>query len=251
MRALCRWRVTWLSCSRGRAGSRSKSQHRRRPPAPFDSIWNAAARGSPEAYSLDVTDDGITVRASDPRGLFYGAVTLWQLATADAADAGPAKIPQLSIEDGPRFAWRGFMLDSARHYQPPAFIRQLIDWMALHKLNVLHWHLTDDQGWRLEIRQYPELTRNRRLAQTRGRGRPAALWRLLHAGRSARACRLCSLAFRNRRAGDRAAGSRPGGDRELPQARHRRNCRRFRPTGAFTTGSSTPTRRHSPSSRTS
>ncbi len=132
----------------------------------------ADARGSPEAYTLEVTDGGITVRASDPRGLFYGAVTLWQLATADAADAGPAKIPQLSIEDGPRFAWRGFMLDSARHYQPPAFIRQLIDWMALHKLNVLHWHLTDDQGWRLEIRRYPELTRTGAWRKPAGAGNP-------------------------------------------------------------------------------
>jgi len=114
---------------------------------------------SPEAYRLDVAADGIDVRAADPRGLFYGAVTLWQLATADGAASGPAEIPAVRIDDAPRFAWRGLMLDSARHYQSPAFIRQLIDWMALHKLNVLHWHLTDDQGWRLEIRKYPELTR--------------------------------------------------------------------------------------------
>jgi hexosaminidase len=114
---------------------------------------------SPEAYSLEVTPEGVDIRASDPRGLFYGAVTLWQLATADGAQSGPAEIAAVRIADSPRFAWRGLMLDSARHYQPPAFIRQLIDWMALHKLNVLHWHLTDDQGWRLEIGKYPELTR--------------------------------------------------------------------------------------------
>ena len=114
---------------------------------------------SPEAYRLEVTPEGIDVRAADPRGLFYGAVTLWQLATADGAASGPAQISAIRIEDAPRFAWRGLMLDSARHYQPPATIRQFIDWMALHKLNVLHWHLTDDQGWRLEIRKYPELTR--------------------------------------------------------------------------------------------
>ena len=131
-------------------------------------------RGSPEAYTLDVTDGGVTVRASDPHGLFYGAVTLWQLATADATNTGSASIPQLSIEDAPRFAWRGFMLDSARHYQPPEFIRHLIDWMALHKLNVLHWHLTDDQGWRLEIRQYPELTRTGAWRQPAGAGNPPA-----------------------------------------------------------------------------
>ena len=59
----------------------------------------------------------------------------------------------------PRFAWRGLMLDSARHYQSPEFIRRFIDAMAIHKLNVLHWHLTDDQAWRLEIKRYPDLTR--------------------------------------------------------------------------------------------
>ena len=78
--------------------------------------------------------------------------------TADAADSGPSAIPAVRIADAPRFAWRGLMLDSARHYQPPGSSSSFIDWMALHKLNVLHWHLTDDQGWRLEIRKYPRLT---------------------------------------------------------------------------------------------
>jgi hexosaminidase len=119
---------------------------------------DAAAAASPEGYVLEVSNDGIALRAPDARGLFYGAVTLWQLATADGENSGPASIPALRIKDAPRFAWRGLMLDSARHYQPPTFIRELIDWMALHKLNVLHWHLTDDQGWRLEIRKYPRLT---------------------------------------------------------------------------------------------
>ena len=64
----------------------------------------------------------------------------------------------MTITDAPRFRWRGLMLDSARHYQSPEFIKQLIGVMAVHKLNVLHWHLTDDQGWRLEIRKYPKLT---------------------------------------------------------------------------------------------
>ena len=111
-----------------------------------------------EGYVLDVTPEGVEIRAADERGLFYGAVTLWQLATTHGADSGPADLPSLHIEDAPRFRWRGLMLDSARHYQPPEFIKRLIDAMALHKLNVLHWHLTDDQGWRLEIRKYPLLT---------------------------------------------------------------------------------------------
>ncbi len=104
-----------------------------------------------EAYSLLVSPERIVVSSPSPRGLFYGAVTLWQL----AADA---RIPALQIEDAPRFRWRGLMLDSARHYQSQQFIERLIDTMALHKLNVLHWHLTDDQAWRIEIKKYPKLT---------------------------------------------------------------------------------------------
>src|SRR5204862_4752328 len=72
--------------------------------------------------------------------------------------AATISVPAVHIVDAPRFAWRGLLLDSARHYQSPEFILQFIDWMALHKLNVLHWHLTDDQAWRLEIKKYPRLT---------------------------------------------------------------------------------------------
>jgi hexosaminidase len=124
----------------------------------FELLTGEAATDA-EGYSLIVSPRRMAVSSPSPRGLFYGAVTLWQLLTADAASATRTRVPAMTITDAPRFAWRGFMLDSARHYQSPAFIRQLIDWMALHKLNVLHWHLTDDQGWRLEIRKYPELTR--------------------------------------------------------------------------------------------
>jgi hexosaminidase len=104
-----------------------------------------------EAYSLIVSPKRIVVSSHSPRGLFYGAVTLWQL-------AANARIPALQIEDAPRFRWRGLMLDSARHYQSQQFIERLIDTMALHKLNVLHWHLTDDQAWRIEIKKHPKLT---------------------------------------------------------------------------------------------
>jgi hexosaminidase len=105
-----------------------------------------------EAYSLDVSPKRIVVSSHSPRGLFYGAVTLWQLA------AKSPSIPALALEDAPRFRWRGLLLDSARHYQSPQFIERLIDTMALHKLNVLQWHLTDDQAWRIEIKKYPKLT---------------------------------------------------------------------------------------------
>ena len=111
-----------------------------------------------EGYSLHVSPQRIVVSAASPRGLFYGTITLWQLMTAGQGRRAPIEVAAMSIEDHPRFAWRGLMLDVARHYRPPANVKQMIDWMALHKLNVLHWHLTDDQGWRLEIRRYPRLT---------------------------------------------------------------------------------------------
>ena len=115
-------------------------------------------RSSAEGYRIDVSARRVVVSAGDRRGLFYGAVTLWQLCTASAPVHGTIRLPALRIVDAPRFRWRGLMLDSARHFQSPAFIMRYIDWMALHKLNVLGWHLTDDQGWRLEIRKYPRLT---------------------------------------------------------------------------------------------
>jgi hexosaminidase len=109
----------------------------------------------PEAYRVEVAPHRIVVSASTATGLFYGAVTLWQL-----LPVGPKSgaIAAQTIIDEPRYAWRGLMLDSSRHFQSPAFLRSMIDWMAWHKLNVLHWHLTDDQGWRLEIKRYPKLT---------------------------------------------------------------------------------------------
>jgi hexosaminidase len=116
---------------------------------------NDAALG-PEAYRLSVTPQRIVIAANGSAGWLYGGVTLWQL-VHDGPGSGHAVDAQV-IEDHPRLAWRGLMLDSARHFQSPEFIARLIDWMALHKLNVLHWHLTDDQGWRIQILKYPKLT---------------------------------------------------------------------------------------------
>ncbi|MGB5851841.1 MAG: family 20 glycosylhydrolase, partial [Rhodanobacter sp.] len=109
-------------------------------------------------YALDVDRHGIRVRARDDAGLFHGVVTLYQLLTPDAAH-GAVTVPTLSIRDWPRFGWRGVMLDSVRHFQSVAEVKTLLDQMAQHKLNVLHWHLTDDQGWRIQIRRYPDLTK--------------------------------------------------------------------------------------------
>jgi hexosaminidase len=109
-----------------------------------------------EDYAVAVDGGEALLLAHGDAGLLHAAVTLFQLAVTDGS--GGASIPGIRIEDAPRYPWRGLMLDSARHYQSPEFIESLIDWMALHKLNVLHWHLTDDQGWRLEIHAYPRLT---------------------------------------------------------------------------------------------
>lgn len=108
-----------------------------------------------EAYGLEVSADGLTVTAATDTGLFRGAMSAVQLLTTPGSEG---RVAFAKIADAPRFGWRGLLLDSARHYQSPAFIRALIDAMALSKLNVLHWHLTDDQAWRLEIRRYPKLT---------------------------------------------------------------------------------------------
>ena len=112
----------------------------------------------PDGYALDVDARGVQIRARDATGLFYGVVTLSQLATLDTG-RGAAALPGVSIRDWPRFRWRGLMLDSARHMQSVAEIERLLDAMARLKLDVLHWHLTDDQGWRIQIKRYPELTR--------------------------------------------------------------------------------------------
>ncbi len=109
-----------------------------------------------EGYRLEVTPAGVTISASQTAGLLYGTMTLWQLMTQ--APGNSQRVPALTIDDAPRFGWRGLMLDSVRHFQTVDFIKMLIDAMAREKLNVLHWHLTDDQGWRLEIRKYPRLT---------------------------------------------------------------------------------------------
>jgi len=129
-----------------------------RPPASIHFALDHSLGFLGEAYSLQITADGVFIRAGDAAGLYYGGVTLWQLLTAGIETALPITLPALQIEDRPRFAWRGFMLDSSRHLQSTAQIKRLIDQAARHKLNTLHWHLVDDHGWRLEIKRYPKLT---------------------------------------------------------------------------------------------
>jgi len=113
-------------------------------------------------YKLDITSAGVVVTGADAAGVYYGTRTLLQLLPPLGASAWQAakfvRLPALAIIDYPRFAWRGMMLDVGRHFYPPDDIKRLVDWMAFHKLNVFHWHLTDDQGWRIEIKKYPKLT---------------------------------------------------------------------------------------------
>ncbi|MEO0920121.1 MAG: beta-N-acetylhexosaminidase, partial [Pseudomonadota bacterium] len=111
-----------------------------------------------DAYTLIVDDNGVRLSADEGAGLLNAATTLWQMLTSVESDGGAVTLPAVTIEDAPRYAWRGLMLDSARHYQSTDYIKQFIDWMAVHKFNVFHWHLIDDQGWRLEIKKYPRLT---------------------------------------------------------------------------------------------
>lgn len=116
-----------------------------------------------EGYRLEVKPDRLRILALKPAGLFYGIQTLRQLLPPQIFREAPVvgalwTVPAQIIEDGPRFVWRGSHMDVSRHFMPKAFIKKHLDLMALHKLNVFHWHLTDDQGWRLEIKKYPRLT---------------------------------------------------------------------------------------------
>ena len=109
-----------------------------------------------EGYELVVTPQHATLTGGGRQGVLWGVQTLRQLLATGAE--GQAALPVLTISDRPRFAWRGLHLDVVRHFFPVPFIERLLDLMALYKLNTFHWHLTDDQGWRLEIRSHPRLT---------------------------------------------------------------------------------------------
>ena len=109
-----------------------------------------------EGYRLSVTPEQIHISAPSPVGVFYGVQTLKQL--IPRGEGAKAKVPCCEIVDSPRFAWRGQLLDVSRHFLPLDFVRKNIDYLAALKLNVFHWHLTDDQGWRVPIEAYPKLT---------------------------------------------------------------------------------------------
>ncbi|GGJ51380.1 beta-N-acetylhexosaminidase [Deinococcus roseus] len=117
---------------------------------------------APESFELIVLENQMVLKAADHRGLLYAVVSLLQLFPPEvfASEVQEAvwEIPALHAEDWPRFKWRGFMLDVSRHFMPVGFIKKVLDLLLLHKFNTFHWHLTDDQGWRIEIQKYPRLT---------------------------------------------------------------------------------------------
>lgn len=110
----------------------------------------------PGAYNMDVTKKHVIIGGDNATGVFYGVQSLIQLLPVQKS--GQLKIKEVSIQDKPRFAYRGLHLDVGRHFFPVPFIKQYIDYIALHKMNTFHWHLTEDQGWRIEIKKYPKLT---------------------------------------------------------------------------------------------
>jgi hexosaminidase len=123
----------------------------------------ALAHLGPEGYRLDVSQAHVLISGAAPAGVFHGIQTLRQLLPdevfREAAVTGVEwTVPAVTIEDRPRFPWRGAHLDVCRHFMPKEFVKKYIDLLALHKLNTFHWHLTDDQGWRIAIRKYPRLT---------------------------------------------------------------------------------------------
>lgn len=118
----------------------------------FDKLDNKL----PGAYELTVDKDKIYIGGDNDQGVFYGIQTLIQLLPTEKSNT--LAIQQCSISDAPRFEYRGMMLDCGRHFFPVAFVKQYIDFLALHKMNTFHWHLTEDQGWRIEIKKNPKLT---------------------------------------------------------------------------------------------
>lgn len=155
----CRWVADYFVglVRRARTLPLSTATDDGRPSIAFTLAPQQTALGK-EGYRLIVSERGIRITAATRAGLLYGAVTLWQLMTETEGRAKAITVPAVDIADAPRFAWRGMLLDSCRHFQSVEFVKAFIDTMAQHKLNVFHWHLSDDQGWRLEIKKYPKLT---------------------------------------------------------------------------------------------
>lgn len=117
-----------------------------------------------EGYSIVVNSKGVVIKGATAQGVFYGVQTLRKSLPITTV-AGSIELAPVVIDDAPRFGYRGMMLDCARHFFPLEFVKRYIDLLAMHNMNVFHWHLTEDQGWRLEIKKYPELTQKGSIRQ--------------------------------------------------------------------------------------
>ena len=129
----------------------------------FLEVTSKASDLGDEGYSLVVHSGRIVINAMSRAGVFYGCQSLLQLlpneiVNENKIDGVQWTVPAVKITDKPRFQWRGLHLDVCRHFMPKEFVKKYIDLLALHKMNTLHWHLTEDQGWRIEIKKYPKLT---------------------------------------------------------------------------------------------
>ncbi len=111
-----------------------------------------------EGYILAIDESGVKIEALSTKGLFYGVQTLFQILPDQHAENDLVEVQAMLIQDYPRYAWRGMHLDVCRHFFDVDFIKKYIDILAMHKMNTFHWHLTEDQGWRIEIKKYPKLT---------------------------------------------------------------------------------------------
>lgn len=118
--------------------------------------WSFSDGYSNESYKLSISKNSIAITSDNNNGLFYGIQTLIQLLPIEITSE--VKLPCLQIDDQPKYSWRGMHLDCARHFFPKEFVKKYIDYLAMYKMNTFHWHLTDDQGWRIEIKKYPKLT---------------------------------------------------------------------------------------------
>ncbi len=122
-------------------------------------VFKLLTSGKKDEYNLEVNEDIITISSASNEGLFYGMQTLLQLLPQSKESiANGFSVPELSIKDYPRFEYRGMHLDVCRHFFDIDFIKKYLDYLAYYKYNTFHWHLTDDQGWRIEIKKYPRLT---------------------------------------------------------------------------------------------
>ena len=129
-----------------------------------------------EAYTINVSAKGITLQARQGVGLFRAAQTLRKSLPAQAADGQPVELPYTTIQDEPRFVYRGVLLDCARHFFSMDVLKQYLDMMALHGCNQFHWHLTEDQGWRFEVKAIPELATKGSIRQETGVGRNTGVY---------------------------------------------------------------------------